>query len=164
MRRGRPLEIDWQESAEELFEAYGREKDIHRRTRLQALWQLRQGKTLREIETTVGVSYRTLQRWVAWYRGDGLTEVLERTPGHAASGRAGYLTAEQEAEVKAEADKGAFRTAQEVAEWIAERWGVHYRQSGIYKLIYRLGLRPKVPRRQAEQASAAAQEAWKKGV
>jgi transposase len=164
MKRGRPLEIDWEESVEELFDAYRREKDIHRRTRLQVLWQLRQGKSLKQVQEAIGVSYRTLQRWVAWYRSGGLAEVLERTPGYAAPGKPSYLTAEQEAEVKAEADKGAFRTAQEVADWIAERWGVHYKSSGIYGLLYRLGLRPKVPRRQAEQVSEAAQEAWKKGV
>lgn len=64
MKRGRPLEIEWQESAEELFEAYLREGNVHRRTRLQPLWQLRQRKSLGEVSGIVGVSYCTLQRWV----------------------------------------------------------------------------------------------------
>ncbi|MBL7184525.1 MAG: helix-turn-helix domain-containing protein [Anaerolineae bacterium] len=71
MRRRRFLEIEWRETAEELFEAYRGERNIHCRTRLQALWQLRQGKTLREVSAVAGVSYRTLQRWVAWYCSGG---------------------------------------------------------------------------------------------
>jgi hypothetical protein len=65
MKRGRPFEMEWEESAEELFEAYRQEKEVQRRTRLQALWLLRQGRSLEEGSQIVGVSYRTLQRWVA---------------------------------------------------------------------------------------------------
>ena len=163
MKRGRPLEIEWQESAEELFEAYRREGNVYRRTRLQALWQLRQGKFLGEVSGIVGVSYRTLQRWLEWYRHGGLAEVLARTPGHGAQGGASYLTPEQEREVKAQADSGGFRTAQEAARWIEEQWGVRYKYQGIYGLFRRLKLRKKVPRPQSERASPEAQAAWKKG-
>ncbi len=163
MKRGRPFEIGWQESAEELFEAYRQEKDIHRRTRLQALWKLRQGRTLGEVSRIVGVSYRTLRRWVAWYRSGGLAEVLSRTPGHRARGGTSYLTPEQEAQVKAQADAGTFRTAQEAAKWIEQQWGVRYKYGGIYGLFRHLELRKKVPRPQAEKASPEAQAAWKKG-
>jgi transposase len=163
MKRGRPLEIEWQESAEELFEAYRREGNVHRRTRLQALWQLKQRKSLGEVSGIVGVSYRTLQRWVEWYRRGGLAEVLARTPGHGARGGPSYLTPEQERQVKAEADSGAFRTAQEAARWIEEQWGVRYKYKGIYGLFRRLKLRKKVPRPQSEHASPEAQAAWKRG-
>lgn len=163
MKRGRPFEIEWQESAEELSESYQREQDIHRRTRLQVLWLLRQGRSLEEVSAIVGMSYRTLQRWVAWYRSGGLAEVLRRTPGHGADGGRSYLTAEQEQQVKARADTGAFRTAQEAGEWIAQQWGVRYTYKGIYGLFRRLELRKKVPRPQSEKASPEAQEAWKKG-
>lgn len=163
MKRGRPFEIEWEESAEELFAAYRQEKDLQRRTRLQALWLLRQGRLLEEVSQLVGVSYRTLQRWVAWYRSGGLTEVLARTPGHGARGGSCYLTAEQEAQVKAQADSGAFRTAQEAAQWIQQQWGTQYTYKGIYGLFRRLKLRKKVPRPQSERASAEAQAAWKKG-
>lgn len=163
MKRGRPLVIEWQESVEELYEAYRREKDGPRRTRLQAMWQVSQGKSLAEVSALVGVGYRTLQRWVAWYRRGGLAEVLRRTPGHGAPGNPSYLTPAQEQAVKAQADAGAFRTAQEAAQWIAAQWGIHYTYRGIYGLFQRLDLRKKVPRPQAEQADPVAQEAWKKG-
>jgi transposase len=163
MKRGRPFEMEWEQNAEELFEAYRQEEDVQRRTRLQALWLLRQGRSLEEVSQIVGVSYRTLQRWVAWYRRGGLAEVLARTPGHGARGGRSYLTAEQEAQVKAQADSGAFRTAQEAAQWIQQQWGTRYTSKGIYGLFHRLKLRKKVPRPQSELASAEAQAAWKKG-
>ena len=164
MKRGRPFEVEWQESAEELYQAYRQEQNIHRRMRLQALWLLRQGQTMAEVGAVVGASYRTMQRWVAWYREGGLAPVLLRTPGYAAPGGKGYLTAEQEASVKAQADTGAFRTAQEAAEWIRQEWGVGYRYSGIYGLFRRLKLKKKVPRPQSEHTSPEAQAAWKKGA
>ena len=164
MKRGRPFEVEWEESAEELFEAYRREKGLRRRTRLQALWLLRQGRSLEEGSQIVGVGYRTLQRWVAWYRSGGLTEVLARTVGHGVREVRCYLTAEQEAQVKAEADRGAFRTVQEAAQWIQQQWGVHYTYQGIYGLSRRLQLRKKAPRpRRSKRASAEARAAWKKG-
>ena len=163
MRRGRPFEVDWEESAEELFEAYRREKGLRRRTRLQALWLLRQGRSLEEGSQIVGVGYRTLQRWVAWYRSGGLTEVLARTVGHGVREVRCYLTVEQEAQVKAQADSGAFWTVQEAAQWIQQRWGVHYTYQGIYGLSRRLQLRKKVLRSRSERASAEARATWKKG-
>ena len=163
MVRGRPFEVDWKEQAEELYAAYRQEKHVRRRTRLQALWQLREGKSMEEVSRWVGVSYRTLQRWVEWYRSGSLEEVLRRTPGHAATGRKSYLSREREARLKAKADTGAFRTAQEAIEWMETQWGIRYRTKGVYGLFQRLDLRKKVPRPQSEKANPEAQEAWKKG-
>jgi hypothetical protein len=39
MKRGRPFVVEWQESAGGLFARYHQEKNVHRRTRLQALWR-----------------------------------------------------------------------------------------------------------------------------
>jgi transposase len=157
------LIIEWHESVEELKTAYQWEKDVHRRTRLQALWQLRSGKRLAEVQALVGVGYRTLQRWMQWYRAGGLAEVLRRTPGHGGGGGRSPLSAQQQQAVKRQADTGAFRTAQEASRWIEAQWGIHYRYAGIYRLVHRLDLRPKVPRPQSDKASPEAQAAWKKG-
>ena len=80
-RAGRPLEIDWQESIEELEALYYQEKNGHKRVRLRAFLLLRAGDSLIEVSESEKVSYRTLKRWVAWYRTGGLQEVLSRTPG-----------------------------------------------------------------------------------
>ncbi len=41
---GKRVKADWQESGEELKHRYLKEVHPQRRTRLQVLWQLRQGK------------------------------------------------------------------------------------------------------------------------
>jgi hypothetical protein len=73
---GRPVTIAWQEedTIEALHEAYRTEATGEIRTRLQGLWLLRRGWTMRAVAPVVGVHYRTVQRWVGWYRHGGLAE------------------------------------------------------------------------------------------
>jgi len=61
-------------------------------------------------------------------------------------------------------ERGQFRTAEEIRDWIAERYGVTYKVSGIYSLMKRLRCRPKVPRPVHTKVDQAAQAAWKKGA
>jgi ATP-binding cassette subfamily B protein len=84
-RAGRPLDVDWQESIEELEALYHQEKNAHRRVRLRAFLLLQSGSSLKEVSESERISYRTLKRWVAWYRAGGLAEVLHRTPGSGAA-------------------------------------------------------------------------------
>ena len=57
----RRVQVEWQEDADELKELYLAEKDHQNRTRLQALWHLRQGRTLGEVADVVGKHPRTIQ-------------------------------------------------------------------------------------------------------
>jgi transposase len=161
--RGRVIEVEWRESAERLGELYRGEKQAERRTRLQALWLLRRGKRLEEVAALTGVGYRTLQRWLAWYRAGGLGEVLRRVRGHGSPGRAPRLSPAQRAALVARAGAGRFRTYHEARAWVQREYGVHYTYQGMYAALARLGVRPKVPRPAAAQADPAAQAAWQRG-
>ena len=158
------MRLTWQDgdTAEALYETYRQERDGEVRTRLHGLWLLRQGRRMPEIAQTLGVHYRTVQRWLDWYRAGGLAEVRRRKGG--GHGQQPYLTPEQEAAVKAEAATGAFRTAAEVRQWVAEQYQVHYTAKGIYSLLERLDCSPKVPRPLHAKANLAGQEAWKRGA
>ena len=61
------------------------------------------------------------------------------------------------------AASGAFFTAKDVQQWVADTFGVRYRLKGIYRLLARLGCQPKVPRPYNPRSTAAEQAAWKKG-
>ena len=63
--RGRPPIVAWNEMAQELAE------------------RLAQARS---------AEYRSIQRWVSWYRSGGLEEVLRQTPGQNAKGRGSKLT------------------------------------------------------------------------
>jgi len=125
------------------------------------LWLLRAGWTLGAVAAALGVHYRSVQRWAAWYRVGGVAAVRAHRMG--GTGQAPFLTPAQEAAVAAEVETGRFRTGEEIRAWIAARFGVDYTLGGLYSLLERLRCRPKVPRPVHAKADQAAQAAWKKG-
>lgn len=161
--RGRPFVVAWRDEDDEaaLKAAYRAEQDAEVKPRLHALWLVRGGRRLGEVADVVGVDYRTVQRWVAWYRAGGLDAVASRHMGGV--GQPSRLTAEQQEETAREVASGRFRTAADIRGWVAETFRVRYTEGGMYSLLARLRCAPKVPRPLHEQADPAAQEAWKKG-
>jgi DNA-binding transcriptional ArsR family regulator len=83
----RIVQVDWQESAEELYAQYRQANRVEARKRLQALWLVRQGQEVAQAAHQAGVGQRTLERWLAWYREGGLAEVLGWVPGQGALAR-----------------------------------------------------------------------------
>ncbi len=156
------LQVEWQEDEGTLKKQYQQEKDHQNRTRLQALWYLRQGRTIGETAELVGVHYRTIQEWVAWYRHGGITEVRSHRHGGSRPGER-RLTGEQEAELNALAEAGKIRTIWDGVHWAEEEYSVTYTYWGMRWVFDRLELRKKVPRQRNPKASDEQQEAWKKG-
>jgi transposase len=99
---------------------------------------------------------------VAWYREDGVTEILQhRHGGH--GGPESRLTPAQEQALKEESRQGTFRTIGDGVRWVKENFGIDYTYWGMRWVFERLDLKKKVPRQVAPQASEEQQEAWKKG-
>ena len=161
---GRHLRVTWQaeESEEALQQAYRSERDGAVRLRLHGLWLLRRGRPVGEVAATLGVHYRTVQRWVRWYEAGGLAEVRAHRQG--GPGPPPRLTADQQEQVAAEVATGRFRSAAEIGRWIATTFGVSYRPGGLATLLARLKCGPKVPRPLHAQADLDAHEQWKKGA
>ena len=162
--RGRPFEVTWREEdvAEALKAAYRGQRDLELRTRLHGLWLLRSGWRLASVAAAVGVHYRTVQRWVGWYREGGVPKVLSHKMG--GKGQEPFLTDEAQQQVAEEVGTGRFRTAAEIREWIAEQFGITYKtSSSIYSLMSRLKCAPKVPRPIHAKADQEQQASWKKG-
>ena len=156
--------IEWapDDDAARLKTLYQVEQRRDVRPRLHALWLLRTGRRIREVAAVLGVHERNVQRWVGWYRAGGLTEVTaHRRQG---KGQRAFLTAEQQAQLRAQAASGALRTAAEARRWVGETFGVSYSEGGMYDLLGRLRIHPKVPRPRNPKADEAVQDAWKKGA
>jgi transposase len=163
-REGRPFVVVWREedTEEALRAAYRTEQRAEVRQRLQALWLLRSGeRRLGEVAAVIGVNYRSVQRWVAWYRDGGLEMVRSHRMG--GYGQMPRLSAEQQEQVATAVATGRFRNASAIRTWVAETFGVSYTEGGMYSLLERLRCKPKVPRPLHEQANLAEQEVWKKG-
>lgn len=163
--RGRPLKIVWHEDAEQLGQLYRRERDGELRPRLHALWLLRQGYSLRAtaaFAALLGAHYVTVQQWVAWYREGGVSEVCSHKRGNP-KGSTPRLNREQLAHLHQQASSGAFRTAQEIVQWVRQELGVTYTRWGIYSLLERLRYKAKVPRPLSSHTALEHQQEWKKG-
>jgi transposase len=145
-----------------LKRVYQAERDPAVRTRLQGLWLLRSGRSLSEVAAVVGVHYRTVQRWTAWYRTGGVAKVRAHQLG--GTGQVPFLSPAQEEAVAAEVQTGRFGTGEEIRAWIAEQFGAPYTLGGIYSLLKRVKCQRKVPRPVHAKTDRAAQEAWKKGA
>jgi transposase len=131
------------------------------RMRLHALWLVRRGRPVGEVAASVGVHYRTVQRWVRWYEAGGLPAVRVHRQGGA--GPQPRLTAAQQEQTAVEVATGRFRTAAEIGAWIGTAFGVSYRPGGVASLLARLKCAPKVPRPLHAKADLDAQERFTKG-
>jgi transposase len=157
--------VAWRDddTEEALRAAYRAEQRVDVRQRLHALWLLRSGeRRLSEVAAVLGVEYRTVQRWVAWYRDGG----LELVRGHRMGGygQTPRLTEEEQEQLAQEVETGRFRNAAAIRAWVAETFGVAYTEGGMYSLLGRLRCQPKVPRPLHEKANLEEQEAWKRGA
>ena len=159
----RRLHIEWQEDADTLFRLYKEEEEPELRVRWHALWLLRRGYTVAEVEKVLGVHERSVRRWIKWYRVGGVAEVRRHRRG-GRQGRTPKLTPEQQEQLKARAAEGHFRTIEDAVEWVRETFKVEYTYWGMRSLFVRLKIKRKVPRPVAVKADAEAQAAWKKGA
>ncbi len=162
-RRGRPFVVAWrdEDTEEALRTAYRAERDPALRQRVQALWLLRgDTRLVGEVASVVGVDYRTVQRWVRWYRSGGLAAIRSHRLG--GPGQPPRLTPEQQEQVAQAVETGRFRSAATIRVWITETFGVTYSEGGMYTLLARLRCAPKVPRPLHAKANLEDQEAWKK--
>ena len=136
----RPNKLDWPDSAEQLRQRRNAERHRLRRQRLCALALLRDGASVGRVAAAVGVSPRTVQRWLALYRTAGADAVVYRVLGHGA-GRPSRLTAEQLEELAVRARAGAFPAVADAIAWVRREWGVDYTYKGMHALLSRLARR-----------------------
>jgi transposase len=160
---GRPLVIPWQHSAAELQARYRAERDGRVQPRLHALWLLRQGQGLQATATLVGVTYRTVQEWVRWYRTGGVEEVRRHQRGGLRRTIREPLSDEQQRALLEHARTAGFATIPSAIAWLAEEHGVQLPWHQMVRQFRRLQLRAKRPRPISDRADPAAQAAWKKG-
>ncbi|MGC9356375.1 MAG: helix-turn-helix domain-containing protein [Anaerolineae bacterium] len=136
-RSGRPLRITWNEDEAHLKQRYEHERHPDRRLRLRVFLLIRQGHTLREISEELGVGYRTIQQWVAWYRTGGIDEVLLRLPGYRAPGTSSRLSSRQLEHLRKRASRGDWESVNDVVDWVSQTWDIEYTYQGMYALLRR---------------------------
>lgn len=159
----RSLDVNWQDDAQALRQHYLQSKDHQDRQRMQLLWLVRKGESLKDAAETVGAGYRTAQNWIDWYRSGGVAEVLSRRCGGSHGGRQPDLSEEECEALVEKARRGEVRTISDGVEWARSEADVEYTYWGMRHVFERLDLKKKVPRPQAPKADPEEQNAWKKG-
>ncbi len=161
--RGKPFVVAWREgdTPEALKAAYQKERESQVRTRLHGLWLLRSGWPLGTVAEALGSHYRSVQRWVAWYREGGVSLIRSHKMG--GRGQQPFLSPEAQEQVAEVVATGRFRTSGEIRDWIAREYEANYTVDGVYSLLRWLKCAPKVPRPFHVKADIEAQQAWKKG-
>ncbi len=160
--RGRKLMIDWQEDEATLLQLYRSEPVAEVRTRLHALWLVRQGHPPTHTAALVGVHLRTVRTWLSWYRQGGVDAIRHHRHG-GRQGKQAFLTKAQEQQLCDQTAQGTVTTVGQAVAWVQQQFSVTYTYWGMRSLLQRLQISRKVPRPLAERADPAAQEAWKKG-
>ena len=143
-----------------------RRKDARVERRIIALRQISLGRTAQEAADVVGVSERTIREWVAAFNEEGTASLLYDKY----KGAIPHLTAQQREELasairKAPPPKMKIEVWRgwAVRQWVKERFGVEYCESGIYSVLHRLGFSSLMPRPVHPDSDPAIQEVFKKG-
>jgi transposase len=147
-----------------LYQRYLDEKEVARKQKAQFFWLVRSGKTIRESSQIAGLQERVGQRYMSWYRSEGIDAAINRKHGGDNGNRAAWLNAEQMEQLKGHANAGNLKTVWEGIEWAKQKFDKKYSYEGMRSVYKRLKLNKKVPRKQHIKSDPVAQEAWKKGV
>ena len=162
MRRGRPRKWNISKEVEQQLRAASkRAVEVRDKERLQAGLLAAQGILgLEEIAQAVGRARSCVQTWLGKLESDGVAGLLERGR---APGAAPALDAQQQEQLRAELKKGRHRTAEQIGQWIQQRWGVQLKKGALYYWLGKLEAVLRVPRPQHRQydEQKAAEFRWK---
>ena len=129
------MEWDEKDTPEALKGAYLSESESSVKIRLQGLWMLRRGMRMGDVALALDVHYRTVHRWVSWYREGGLGAIRAHRQG--GTGRRAYLDDIGKMHLAREAAAGRFADVSDAQVWIESEYGVRYTIQGMYSLMKR---------------------------
>jgi transposase len=152
--------------SEELRRRARRERDGRVSARLIAIANALEGMDRASAARLAGMDRQTLRDWVHRYNAEGIAGLCNRP----APGRRPKLSEGQMAALKAVVlagpdpalDKIARWRIVDLCQWVEERWGVSYSETGMLRLLWSLDLSHRKTRPRHPQSSEKAQQAFKK--
>jgi len=140
----------------ELRAAHRQARDIRAAYRLNAVILLGQGRTVPDVADALLFDPETVRQYFKKYREGGVERLLRMSY----VGSEALLDAAQLSELDAYLRGRLHPTAQSVARWVEERWGVPYTPGGMTAVLRRLGYSYKKAKPVPGKADAARQEAF----
>src|SRR6202020_2436822 len=132
------------------------EGDVRIWRRLSAILWMAEGTTAEEVAARLGVCAKQVRKWLKTFRTYGLDALCELHY----KGRTPRLNDAQCDELKQEIAKGNFRTARQIADWINNRFGIEYSESGVKELLKRIDVSYHKVTGFLWKADPVAQEEW----
>jgi transposase len=155
-------------SPEELRRQARRVHDGRVSARMMAIANALAGRDRDHAARLAGMDRQILRDWARRYNAEGMAGLFNRK----APGRQPKLSEGQMAALKARVfagpdpavdGVGRWRVA-DLCRWVAERWGVHYSESGMLRLLWALDLSYRKTRPRHPKSDEKAQQAFKKGA
>ena len=130
--------LDYRLTPQELAElraAHRATRDVREAYRINAVILLGKGRTPADVADALLIDPDTAREYFKRYKKGGVDGLLRMSY----VGSEARLDAAQLAELDAHLQDRLHLTAESVARWVAERWGVRYTASGMTAVLHRLG-------------------------
>ena len=151
-------------TTEEIHEKYRQTQDAVERTHWHILWQIREGKSPRQVAEVLGYTARWVRTIIGRWNAQG--EAGIRDHRHEIAGNKPLLSQEQQAALlqalKQPPADGGLWNGPKVAAWMQEQLGREVDPRRGWEYLQRLGYSTHVPRPQHAKADQADQQAFKK--
>ena len=151
---------------EELQERYRQSKDVVERTHWHILWQVKEGKSPREVGEQLGYSARWVRTIVQRWNQQGERGIRDHR--HEIVGNQPLLSVQQQVELaevlKHPPADGGLWSGPKVARWMQEQLGRPVDPRRGWDALQRVGYSTRVPRPQHAKADPEQQEEFKKNA
>ena len=140
---------------EDLWRRYKQTAERRVAERLHAMLLLDEGRSAHDVSAILHLHPKTLKRWIRIFASGG----VEALTSFHYVGNTTSLTPAQLQQFSTWLDERV-RSTKEAIAWIEEQFGFDYTESGMLKLLKRLGYRYKKPAQVPSKADRDAQAAW----
>ena len=151
-------------TAEELHDRYRQTKDAVERTHWHILWQIKEGKSPREVAELLGYTARWVRTIVRRWNAQGEQGIRDHR--HTINVSRPLLSGEQQAELVEAMQHppaaGGLWTGPKVAQWMQVRLGHSVDPRRGWDALQRAGERSRVPRQEHAKAAETTQQELKK--
>lgn len=158
------VEVKTELTGEELHERYRQTKDAVERTHWHILWQVKEGKTPREVAELLGYTARWVRTVVQRWNSEGEEGIRDHR--HQINVSKPLLSAEQQQELlvalQEPPEDGGLWSGPKVAQWMGRTLGREIAAQRGWDYLQRVGYSSRVPRPQHAKADKELQQAFKK--
>lgn len=152
------MKIQLTDNEVSVLKQFQRDRKLSRRQyiKVTVLVALHEGMSIEQIRLVMGIDENTVYRHINAYRQKG----LEAYMADSFVAYRGKLDTAQLSQLAAHLGQHVYATAQQVCDWMATAFGIHYTPTGVRPLLHRLGFRYKKTRAVPGKADGQAQRAF----